>query len=465
MIFLLALVLASPLPYGAVLPGGKLLIEICAFAAAFFALTARTSQRLGKMWIAVAAVSLVVALGLLQLAPLPAGVVEAISPRSAEVHQDLRAVLPLFGHQDIPAPRVSIAPADTAATAVLVLSWAALFVAAARAASTRLRRRLLGGALLLNGFVQIGIALAEGERGRLSGSFINPNHLAGYLTMSVSIAFALVWYQILRIPDRAHRHREPLERFQSSYFPVAWSVVLWVAIAAGLILTQSRGGIIASAVAWLLMLCLALLHGRSRRAGRIIAAGVATAAIAGPALVAVAVGKYPLLRFLATDPRDPEADLRFQLWTVSLAAWKEFPWLGSGLGSFREAFRRVQPADLTLLVEQAHSDPLQILVTGGLLGFLLAFTAAFTLLALFVLQWKRQSRREESSWGLAAIGALVALLLHGLVEFNFSIPAIPATLAVMLGCAWRAVSSHDQVRAGEDDPGGTIPARVLEEPG
>jgi hypothetical protein len=39
---------------------------------------------------------------------------------------------------------------------------------------------------------------------------------------------------------------------------------------------------------------------------------------------------------------------------------------------------------------------------------------------------------------LAGVGALLSLTLHGLVEFNLSVPIIPATLACALGVAWSA---------------------------
>ena len=44
------------------------------------------------------------------------------------------------------------------------------------------------------------------------------------------------------------------------------------------------------------------------------------------------------------------------------------------------------------------------------------------------------------------LGAITALLLHGLVEFNMSIPAIPATLAIIAGACWSAANDQRQHR-------------------
>jgi O-antigen ligase len=106
----------------------------------------------------------------------------------------------------------------------------------------------------------------------------------------------------------------------------------------------------------------------------------------------------------------------------------------------------VQPHDLNYLVEFAHSDSLQLLVTGGIIGLLFA-AMAFALFARRLGQhWWQERAREESALALAGLGALAASVLHGLVEFNMSIPAIPATLAILLGLSWAATQDDDHSR-------------------
>src|SRR5262249_17369060 len=151
-----------------------------------------------------------------------------------------------------------------------------------------------------------------------------------------------------------------------------------------------------------------------------------SALAAGIAFVAMAARQQPILRFLASDPRDPASDLRLTLWRLSIQAWKEFPIAGSGLGTFREAFRRVQPPGFDYLPEFAHSDPLQLLVPGGIIGLLLGATAFGVFGARLFRRWRRDQRREETAFMLAGLGALFSIALHGLVEFNLSIPAVPA---------------------------------------
>src|SRR5258706_12376871 len=106
---------------------------------------------------------------------------------------------------------------------------------------------------------------------------------------------------------------------------------------------------------------------------------------AAAALTLLAVRQQPILRFLSSDPRDPASDLRFRLWQLSLQAWPHFALFASGLGPFREAFRRVQPHDFNYLVEFAHRDPPQLRVTGGAMGLPLGATATIACLPTVLL--------------------------------------------------------------------------------
>ncbi len=166
--------------------------------------------------------------------------------------------------------------------------------------------------------------------------------------------------------------------------------------------------------------------------------------LAGLLFVGITTGEAPLLRFLSSDPRDIGTDTRTRIWAASNQAFHHSPYLGTGLGTFRESFRRVQPQSIVGMVEQAHNDFLQMLVTGGWIGAALVTIAFVSMLLILIRAWMRQRHREESAFALAGIGALIALVLHGLVEFNMSIPAIPATLAVMLGLAWASANDEPQ---------------------
>jgi O-antigen ligase len=302
---------------------------------------------------------------------------------------------------------------------------------------SRRRRRTFLVVFLGSAVAQTLVATATfGARttGRIAGEFVNPNHFAGYLEIAFACALAVLWREVLLSRDRGAGVTDRGENVERRLLPLALAALLVGTLGTGIGLTKSRGGIAAAVLMTLVVVALGMSHRRVRRRTRLAVLGIVMVVIAF-LFIAITAKEEPILRYLESDPREIGADTRVLLWRTSLDAWRAFPVLGSGLGTFREAYRGVQPREIGQLVEQAHSDPLQLLVTGGAVGFLLGLAALVSCLTLLVRAYRSQAHREESAWILGGIGALVVLAIHGLVEFNFSIPAIPATLACVVGFA------------------------------
>jgi O-antigen ligase len=287
--------------------------------------------------------------------------------------------------------------------------------------------------------IHIGLAvIREGGMTRLHGPFVNANHFAGYLQIPLAFAFGSVWREIFTGPGRARSSADAGERLETRVIGLVLRAILWILLLAGVVLTKSRGGIVAAAVTSIFLCVLGASRLRSR--GRYATAAAAVLVAAG--IGTVALQQQLVARFLEAGAGETTIDVRQKIWRSSLEAWKLFPHFGDGLGAFKEAYRRVQPADVTGLVEQAHNDFLQLLVTGGWVGALFGVVAFVSLYVILINGWRRQQHREESAFILAGLGALFALTLHGLVDFNMSLPAIPATLAVMLGASVAASQSR-----------------------
>jgi putative inorganic carbon (HCO3(-)) transporter len=436
---LLIFVAVAPFPYGGILPGGNLEIEVFAFIIAALAFLSRPrGTRLGALQIPIYSLLFIAALGAFQLLPLSRDLLRRVSPVSLQTHDSASRILGLYGRPGT-TPVISVAPDETRGTILLTLAFAALLMASALVVHTRARRRQLAIVLFATSIGQIVYAATiAGDTDRIHGAFVNPNHFAGYLEIALTFAFGTIWTELLMGRERVAGIRDRGERLEKRAVPLILRSVLWGVIATGIALTRSRGGIVAAGVATFALVGMASLH-RSRGPRRKRAAiGAAVAVTLGLGLVVLTTGSAPFLRFLSSDPRDVGTDERVTIWRTSFQAWRVFPDVGSGLGAFREAFRRRQPADLHELVEQAHNDFLQLLVTGGWVGATLGAILFLSMLTLLARAWRRQKHREESAFILAGFGALLALTLHGAVDFNMSVPAIPATLAVMGGAAWGA---------------------------
>jgi len=444
-VLLLLFLAAVPFPYGAVTPTGTVILQCSAFAiGAFTFLSLPRETRIGWAVIPITALTLIALLGAFQLIPVPMTTLRSMAPLSAQVYSDANEILGLFGRKPV-SPKISIAPWDTQVTGLLTLAYVVVFASAAILCNTRRRRRTAIAVFLASVLVHILYSTATtGAEDRLHGTFINPNHFAGYIEIALAFAFGVVWREILHSRERGATLRDIGERFEKRAIPLVAPILLWAVMAAGIGLTRSRGGILAAAATTLILLAVAPFH-RARTGRRhVMAIALIVALLAGVGFVAFTTGQAPVLRFLASDPRDVSTDDRVEMWRASIDAWHLSPAFGAGLGAFREAFRRTQPAVVEGLVEQAHNDFLQMLVTGGWIGATLVTIAFASLFVLLLLAWRRQEHREESALALAGIGALLMLTLHGVVEFNMSIPAIPATLAAMLGIAWAAAVSDGE---------------------
>jgi O-antigen ligase len=106
-----------------------------------------------------------------------------------------------------------------------------------------------------------------------------------------------------------------------------------------------------------------------------------------------------------------------------------------------------QREDLGKTYHHAHNDYAEIAATAGTLGYLIAIVTLFGgYFALMRMTFGRAG--AELSWlrrafQAAALASLTIAMVHALVDFNFFIPANPATLAVIAGAAV-AVVDHDK---------------------
>lgn len=393
-------------------------------------------------------------LGIVQFMPLSFATLESLSPRSASMYAAAADTIRLAGGTPHFAPRITLAAGETLRVVLLTIAYVSLFFTAASLCGNRARRRLLLGAIVASGIANVALAAIAGPGGlqallegstrfpadeaRIHGAFVNPNHFAGYLEICLAAAFAILWAEILTNRQRGAGLDTPQERFEHRMLPLSMKLILWAIPAAGIALSRSRGGMTAAAVATGFAFFAASLHPRAARRRTRFAAAAALAIVGAALLIAITARGGSVVRFMAFDPRDPTSDVRPSIWAASVETWKQFPVAGAGLGSFMEAFRPNQPAEITTSVEQAHNDYLQILVTAGWAGAALVIAAFGSLGFLLFRGWLAQRHREETAVMLAGLAAILSLALHAVTEFNFSIPAIPATLAVLLGVAWAA---------------------------
>lgn len=297
----------------------------------------------------------------------------------------------------------------------------------------------------LTGWQQIFAYVKEFYTHEATGTYINRNHYAGLLAMLLPFAVALVFYHSgagedgrgLSRESKAARRR-PSQ--QKAIFWLSAGIVLFTA----LIFSRSRMGIISAMTSLLVVFALMAASALGRRGGTALAAGFILLGL----LLAIWIGPGPVLERFGHLEQEwaPSGANRLGIWRDTSELIKRSPVFGSGLGTFTTAYTQAQTVYLTRFVNAAHNDYLEFTVDLGLLGALLLFGSFFYVLRQSIRSFGIQDScsRFDRAINLGCAGAIVALLLHSLTDFNLQIPANSLVFASILGLAWSSrADTHD----------------------
>lgn len=234
--------------------------------------------------------------------------------------------------------------------------------------------------------------------GRAGSTFGGAQGLAMYLAMMMSVVFSVA----LLAP------RPGMKK---------WAVLSLIICLAGMAVTKSRGGFLGA----LVLFGVILLAARPRLAIKIIlAAGFVLACL----LVAFLVVQGWDGTVAGLVPGRPEAVLdRLIIWSRALEVFASHPFLGVGFGGFRDAV--YEGGGIRLNVDlgyeslHSHNTYLEVLTGTGIIGFLayVIFLAACGWKLIFA--WIHRSGGPYDCFILAAIGALAAYMVFGMVDMLF----------------------------------------------
>ncbi len=426
--WLLALLLA-PLLHGSVTSTGQVVAATltCASLLLLAFRLENPSSGLARGWIAFIAVAL-----LLPLLPLPASLAGLLSPGRLALAQ----AFPIDG-ETVPYLTLTVSPAYTAARLWNLLLCLTVFCLARAAA------REPDGPRTLTLYLTLALCLLAGYDAwiraqgapllpdlwpvtprRGASTFANRNHYAGWV--AAAILFVSGW--ILRAWFPLQSARGPLASANQRSRADGAFVIAGVTFAVLLVsLSGSRSG--AGAFVAGLLVWGALLSRRSRRRSRVVFLGMAILVV-GTLLLANSNELLTRLSHAHTDflYRYP----KLALWKQSLAIFANFPLLGTGWGTFQQAFEHFKNFGGDLAFLHAENDYVQLIMETGVLGTLAA--------AILVWHFGRRAialglhdtcAEPEAAFG--ALTALAALAAQSFVEFGAQIPALALLAAALAG--------------------------------
>lgn len=371
----------------------------------------------------------------LPLVPLPAALVGALSPASARIHE--AAVTVMGGAAWFP---LTVSPVATFQYCLMMLGSLVLFLFV-RDAGWRWRTRpwmvllppIAAGTLeAILGLVQVlsfGAAHAQ-------GTYVNRNHYSGLLALCLAPAGTAAWFLLRRHAPLSSRRTHASGAIQAGLALTAATL-----IAAGIVLSLSRGGFLA-AIGGGLAAGVAGGMGRSGRRWGPVAAAAGFAGILGLLLPSGAL----LDRFTAVaGAGDLSTATRVAIWRATLDLFRDFPLFGAGPGAFASVFHAYQTMAPLEAVDRAHNDYLQLLAELGIVGF--ALVAALAVRAATRAIQACGARRPEIRYvSVACVGAFAAAAVHSVSDFNLYIPANVLAVAWLAGVSEATADTSGCVR-------------------
>ncbi len=186
----------------------------------------------------------------------------------------------------------------------------------------------------------------------------------------------------------------------------------------------------------------------TRRAWRLVAVGASGAALVGSIGLAAgdrgtkvavenAVASFERPASSGADAFDPgrlastDSSNRWAWWQEALGAWSDRPVAGHGAGSFPLVHKRYRTDTVPVL--QPHSVPLQFVSETGLLGAALALGGLGVLLLAGLARIRELPAGGRAGLGAALLAMGVAWVAHGLVDWDWDIPAVTVPALAALG--------------------------------
>lgn len=418
----LGLVLLSPLPFGNVETWSVSLFQIISFITFGAWLTGKVLR--GRIRLMPS--SLYIPIGLFfiliifQTVDLPEAILGIISPHTSALWQSQgEALRYVFGDDIRLGNTISIYPFVTHQKFLLYLSYAAFFLVTADfiRTSRQIKRFfwIIFTVSLIESLIGLLQYITSGTTVPASGTYVNPNHFAGLLALTIPLFIAYMLYQYTR-------HGTVVSRWGIKLPGSNQMIMFFVTslMAISLILAQSRGAILAFAASIFFFYAL-VERGKKSRSNKWLLGSFLVIIL----VYSLWIGLDPVIdKFTVTGEDVPS---RTYIWKDSLNMIKDFPLWGVGLGNFSLAYTLYKnEAYWPQVFDHAHNDYIELACETGLIGFVLVFWALIAFFHRVAANGRHLTPAKDPFryyMLLGAVSGMFGMFAHIITEFTFQIPA------------------------------------------
>ncbi len=426
---LLGLVIWLPIPFGSHRAWAWAIMEVLSFSMLSIWLIEQSRIGaplpvvLGKLKVPLIFLALWLIFQLFQSFPLPVMLVKLLNPAAYEVYAYV------YLDQEFSSIPLSIDSGATLGSFLKNSAYCAIFFLTLVLVDRYQRMLLLTTVLVYVGVAEVFYAFWHLCRGTTSGTYINGNHFAGFLEIVISVTVGR-----FLASRRRNRKRFPSWKIRVvamlDFVMSKRSLFLCyiIGMLAALFFTGSRGGIAGLFIGISLALVLARIHGGK---------GVRETRLFPLVIVLLIATTITLTGTGSLGNKLESAGLKSDRSIVNqstLEIISDYPVFGTGAGTWRWAYPRYKDPRLARQKTRryAHNDHLELLSEQGIIGTLLLGSAISLILLKIIKAFKLRGDPLTGGVLVAAVSGSSALLVHGLVDFNFRIPANAAYFMVLL---------------------------------
>jgi O-antigen ligase len=245
------------------------------------------------------------------------------------------------------------------------------------------------------------VILAKFAEGRVNGTLVYPNALAGLVLLLFPISLALVFNNAKRLRPSVRAALIGLVLF------LGIAGFFWTGSKLGWLIAMMMGGVCLLRLNW---------------PGRWKWTAVVTVLIVGLGIFAVRFHHY-----FAAGATSVSA--RFDYWQAAMQTTVDHPLSGTGPGTFQRPYARLK-APKAEMARLTHNDYLEQFSDSGILGGV--FYVGWILLALGTIG--RRVWKNGRPLTFAIFIGLFSWLIQGIGEFSLYIPALAWTAFTLMGC-------------------------------
>ena len=375
----------------------------------------------------------------LQLVPLPPAVTALLSPHSVSY---------------FPADTWHSLSLDSGATLYKLqksIAYALFFTLALAIINTPEKLNLIAQVVVISGVLQAayGVLVVLGglefdflhihnnRPSSTTGTFINRNHLAGYLEMSIAVGVGLLVTHIIQNNNTFAGIRASVRNFIFTLLSGKARLRVFLALmVVALVLSHSRMGNTAFFASLGICGVVGLwIYRKSHKAK-----SLAILFISLIVIDMIILGSWFGLDQLAArlEGTTVEGDGRIFVFQRSLVLLQDFWLTGSGAGSYYSIFPNYRDNQSYSFYDFAHNDFLQLGIEHGLIGC--SFFALIVILCFRRAIQAQVQRRTAilKGMGFAAMMGIMSIMIHSSTDFNLHIPA--NALLFTLLCAFACIA-------------------------